>query len=129
MFLPLKFLVVNVVLNTKDNLGKFDVKSYGAIFVGYSNTSKAYRVFNRSTLTIEEFIHVKFEESNAFVKNVVKIDSLREDIEKITLKDSPIEEEKPKIDIQDEVKEVEVEPTQPLQRIGDLLQIIPRTSS
>jgi len=64
------------VLNTKDNLGKFDVKSYEAIFVWYSNTSKAYRVFNRSSLTIEESIHVKFEESNAFVKNVVEIDSL-----------------------------------------------------
>ena len=46
----------------KDNLGKFDAKSYGVIFVRYSKTSKAYRVFNRSTLTIEEFIHVKFEE-------------------------------------------------------------------
>ena len=34
-----------------------------AIFVGYSNTSKAYRVFNKSSLTIEESIHVKFEES------------------------------------------------------------------
>ena len=63
-------------------------------------------------MTIEESIHVKFEKSNAFVKNVVKIDSLGEDIEKITLKDSPIKE-KPKID-QGEVQEVEVEPTQPL---------------
>ena len=40
--------------------------------------------------------------------------TLGEDMEKITLKDSPIEEEKPKIDIQGEVQEVEVEPTQPL---------------
>ena len=32
------------VLNTKDNLGKFDAKAYEAIFVGYSTTSKAYRV-------------------------------------------------------------------------------------
>jgi len=51
-------------------------------------------------LTIEDSIHVKFEESNAFVKNIVEIDSLSEDIEKITLKDSPIEEEKLKIDEQ-----------------------------
>jgi len=77
------------VLNTKDKLGKFDAKSYEAIFVGYSNTSKAYRVINRSTLTVEESIHVKFEESNAFVKNVVEIDSLGDDMEKITLKDPP----------------------------------------
>jgi len=74
-------------LNTKDNLGKFDAKSYEAIFVGYSNTGKAYRVFNRSTLTIEEPMHVQFEESNALVKNIVEIDSSREDIEKISLKD------------------------------------------
>jgi len=86
-------------LNTKDNLEKFDVKSYEAIFIGYLNTSKAYKVFNRSTLTIEEFIHVKFEESNAFVKNVIDIDSLGKDMEKITLKDSSIEEEKLKIDV------------------------------
>ena len=78
------------VLNTKDNLGKFDAKSYEAIFVGYSNTSKAYRVFNKSSLTIEESIHVKFEESNVFVENVVEIDSLNEDMEKISLKDSPL---------------------------------------
>ena len=57
---------------------------------------RAYRVLNRSILTIEEYIHVKFEESNDFVKNVIEIDSLCEDMEKITLKDSPIEEEKPK---------------------------------
>ena len=68
------------VLNTKDNLEKFDAKFYEAIFVGYSNTSKAYRVFNKSTLTIEESIHVKFEESNAFVNNVEEINFLGEDI-------------------------------------------------
>ena len=112
MFLTLKFLAVNAY--TKYNLEKFDAKSYEATFVGYSNTSKVYRVFNRSTLTIEESLHVKFEESNAFVKNFVEIDSLGEDMEKITLKDSPIEEEKPKIDIQDKVQEVEVKQTQPL---------------
>jgi len=70
------------VLNTKDNLGKFDPKSFEAIFVGYSNTSKTYRVFNKSTLTIEESMHVKFEESNSLVKNVVEIDSLGENFEK-----------------------------------------------
>ena len=56
------------MLNTKGNLGKFDPKSFEAIFVGYSNTNKAYRVFSKSTLTIEESMHVKFEESNSLVK-------------------------------------------------------------
>ena len=36
-------------------------------------------------------------------------------MEKINLKDSPIEEEKPKINEQGEVQEIEVEPTQSLQ--------------
>ena len=30
------------ILNTKDNLGKFDTKSDQAIFLGYSSSSKAY---------------------------------------------------------------------------------------
>ena len=48
-------------------------------------------------------MHVKFEKSNAFVKNVVKIDFLSEDIEKISLKDSPMQEDKPKDDEHGEV--------------------------
>ena len=35
------------ILNTKNNLGKFDVKSYVEIFPGYSLLSKPYRVFNK----------------------------------------------------------------------------------
>ena len=35
------------ILNTKDNLGKFDSKSDAGIFLGYSNSSKAYRVYNK----------------------------------------------------------------------------------
>jgi len=50
-------------------------------------------------------MHVKFEESNAFVKNVVEIDSLGEDKEKVTLKDSPGK---------GKVQDVEVAPIQPL---------------
>ena len=45
-----------------NNLGKFDAKSDEAIFLGYSLTSKAYRVFNRSNLIIEESMHVVFDE-------------------------------------------------------------------
>jgi len=45
---------------------------------------------SRSILTIEEFILVKFEESNTLVKNVVKIDFLGEDMKQISLKDSSL---------------------------------------
>ena len=49
-------------------------------------------------LTIEGYMHDKFEESNAFMKNVVEIDSLGcEDMEKISLKNLPMQEDKPKM--------------------------------
>ena len=51
-------------MNTKDNLGKFDPKSDVGIFLGYSNSSKAYRVYNKRTLIVEESMHVTFDESN-----------------------------------------------------------------
>ena len=102
------------VLHTKDNLGKFNAKAFEAIFICYSNTSKAYRVFNKFSLTIEESMHVKFEESEAFIKNVVEIDTLREDMEKVSLEDSPTQEDKQKLN--SEVQEDEVEPSQPLSK-------------
>lgn len=55
-----KYFVLN---NRKNNLGKFDFKSGGVIFVGYSSTSKAYKVFNKRTLCVEENVHVIFNES------------------------------------------------------------------
>ena len=60
-----KSLDANVfILNIKDNLGKFDVKSDVGIFLGYSTSSKAIRVFNKRTMVVEESIHVIFYESN-----------------------------------------------------------------
>ena len=60
------------ILNTKDNLGKFDPKADEGIFVGYSDRSKAYRIFNKRTNIIEESMHVSFDEN--FVKNQVNDD-------------------------------------------------------
>lgn len=50
------------VLNTKDQFGKFDSKVDKGIFLGYFDTSKAYRVFNTRTLVVEESMHVKFND-------------------------------------------------------------------
>ncbi|GMI98499.1 hypothetical protein HRI_003519200 [Hibiscus trionum] len=47
----------------RENLGKFDAKSDEAIFLGYSSNSKAYRVFNKRTLVVEESIHVVFDDN------------------------------------------------------------------
>ena len=52
------------ILNTKDNLGKFDTKLDVGIFLGYSTLSKAFKVFNKRTMVVEESIHVIFNESN-----------------------------------------------------------------
>jgi len=48
--------------NGKENLVKFDSKADEAIFLGYSLPSKAYRVFNRRTLNVEESMHIVFDE-------------------------------------------------------------------
>lgn len=53
-----------ILNNGKENLGKFDAKADEGIFVGYSSFSKAFRVYNKRTITIEESIHIAFDESN-----------------------------------------------------------------
>jgi len=53
-----------VLNNGKDDLGKFDARSDEGVFVGYSSTSKAYRVFNKRTLCVEESMHLIFDESD-----------------------------------------------------------------
>ncbi|XP_057996530.1 uncharacterized protein LOC131175867 [Hevea brasiliensis] len=63
-----------ILNNKKDNLKKFDVKSDEGIFLGYSMHSKAYRVFNRRTLLVEETIHVVFDETNNFLERKIVCD-------------------------------------------------------
>ena len=55
--------------NGKDDLGKFDPKSDEGVFVGYSSSSKAYRIFNKQTQCIEENIHVVFDEDGSLKNN------------------------------------------------------------
>ena len=59
-------------MSTKDNLGKFDPKYDVGIFLGYSNSSKVYRVYTKKTLVVEESMYVTFDESNpSFAEKVV----------------------------------------------------------
>ncbi|GJW80429.1 retrovirus-related pol polyprotein from transposon TNT 1-94 [Tanacetum coccineum] len=51
------------ILNTKVHLTKFDLKSYEGVFLGYSQTSKAYIVLNKETLRIEKSLNVIFDDS------------------------------------------------------------------
>ncbi|KAJ9557555.1 hypothetical protein OSB04_012169 [Centaurea solstitialis] len=57
------FGCVCYIQNNKYNLGKLDSKCDDGIFLGYSSISKNYRVFNKRRQTIEETIHVRFDES------------------------------------------------------------------
>ncbi|GJU53449.1 putative ribonuclease H-like domain-containing protein [Tanacetum coccineum] len=51
------------ILNTRDNLGKFDGKADEGFFVGYFVFSKAMRVFNKRTRIVEETLNIRFLEN------------------------------------------------------------------
>nr|GEY27544.1 retrovirus-related Pol polyprotein from transposon TNT 1-94 [Tanacetum cinerariifolium] len=51
------------ILNILDPLGKFEGKVDEGFLVGYSVTSKAFRVFNTKTRKIKENLHVRFLEN------------------------------------------------------------------
>ena len=90
-----KFFIHN---NSKDNLKKFDPKSDEEIFLGYSISSKAYRVFNKRTLVVEESIHVVFDKSrnqNDHLteedENIIE-DKLEEKLDDLSLNEKNLEE-------------------------------------
>nr|GFA50141.1 hypothetical protein [Tanacetum cinerariifolium] len=51
------------ILNTLDPLGKFQGKVDEGFLVGYSVSSKAFRVFNSRTRIVQETLHVNFMEN------------------------------------------------------------------
>nr|GEV09305.1 hypothetical protein [Tanacetum cinerariifolium] len=59
-----------MILNTLDHLGKFDAKGDEGYFLGYSLSSKAFRVFNKGTKKIEENLHVDFLENKSIEKGI-----------------------------------------------------------
>ncbi|GKC95869.1 putative ribonuclease H-like domain-containing protein, partial [Tanacetum coccineum] len=56
------------ILNTLDSLGKFDGKSDEGFFVGYSLSSKAFRVYNTRTRRVEENLHIGFLENEPMIE-------------------------------------------------------------
>ncbi|GJS34569.1 retrovirus-related pol polyprotein from transposon TNT 1-94 [Tanacetum coccineum] len=73
------------ILNTLDNLGKFDGKSDEGFFVGYSLSSKAFRVYNTRTRRVEENLHIRFLENKPMIEGngpkwLFDIDSLTQSI-------------------------------------------------
>nr|GEV99305.1 retrovirus-related Pol polyprotein from transposon TNT 1-94 [Tanacetum cinerariifolium] len=51
------------ILNTLDSLGKFDRKADEGFLVGYSVSSKTFRVFNSRTKIVQETLHINFLEN------------------------------------------------------------------
>nr|GEW72081.1 copia protein [Tanacetum cinerariifolium] len=51
--------------NDRDNLGKKKPKADIRVFIGYSKTSRGFRIYNQRTKKIMETIHVKFDELTA----------------------------------------------------------------
>ncbi|GJS68663.1 putative ribonuclease H-like domain-containing protein, partial [Tanacetum coccineum] len=73
------------ILNTLDSLGKFDGKSDEGFFVGYSLSSKAFRVYNTRTRKVEENLHIGFLENKPMIEEngpkwLFDIDSLTQSI-------------------------------------------------
>ncbi|CAJ2651723.1 unnamed protein product [Trifolium pratense] len=79
------------ILNIKDNLGKFDSKSDKGIFLGYSLTSKAYRVYNLTSKSLEESMHVKFDEFD----DISCVREIDDEDEQNSSKEQVIEQESP----------------------------------
>nr|GEW54043.1 hypothetical protein [Tanacetum cinerariifolium] len=52
-----------MILNTLDHLRKFKAKGDEDYFIGYSMSSKAFRVFNKRTKRVKENLHVDFLEN------------------------------------------------------------------
>ncbi|GJR97877.1 putative ribonuclease H-like domain-containing protein [Tanacetum coccineum] len=56
------------ILNTLDSLGKFDGKSDEGFLVGYSLSSKAFRVYNTRTMRVEENLQIGFLENKPMIE-------------------------------------------------------------
>ncbi|GKE32893.1 retrovirus-related pol polyprotein from transposon TNT 1-94, partial [Tanacetum coccineum] len=56
------------IVNTLDSLDKFDGKSDEGFFIGYSLSSKAFRVYNTRTMRVEENLHIRFLEKKPMIE-------------------------------------------------------------
>nr|GEU76798.1 retrovirus-related Pol polyprotein from transposon TNT 1-94 [Tanacetum cinerariifolium] len=69
------------ILNTKDYLTRFDLKSYDGVFLGYSQNSKAYIILNKHTKKIKESLNVTFDKTPPPSKTSSLVDDDLEDEE------------------------------------------------
>ncbi|GJY97207.1 putative ribonuclease H-like domain-containing protein [Tanacetum coccineum] len=92
--------VQNRVLS--NSLGKFDGKSDEGFFVGYSLSSKAFRVYNTRTRRVEENLHIKFLENKPMIEGngpkwLFDIDSLTQSMNYVPITTGTITTDLPDI--------------------------------
>ena len=63
------------ILKDRENVGKFDSQSKEGIFLVYSSTSKASRVYNKRTMKVMETMNVVIDESSdsSFEKGIEEL--------------------------------------------------------
>ncbi|RVW84451.1 Retrovirus-related Pol polyprotein from transposon RE1 [Vitis vinifera] len=111
---------------SQDNLGKFDAKSDVGIFLGYSTSSKSFRVFNKRTMVVEESIHVIFDESNNSLQERESFDDdlgLETSMRKLQIEDKRQQEESGE-DLKKEESPLALPPPQQVQ--GESSQDLPK---
>ena len=60
------------ILKDRENVGKFSSRSDEGIFLGYSSTSKAYRVYNKRTMKVMETVLLLMSLQTPVLKKVLR---------------------------------------------------------
>ena len=82
------------ILNTKDNLKKFESKSDVGFFLRYFSSNKVYIVYNNITLYLEESIHIILKETHKDKINDI-LDDINESVQYLSLNDrTPMKDNK-----------------------------------
>ena len=69
-----------ILNNGKESLGKFYAKTDEGGFLDYAPQSHAYRVYNKILMTVEESMHVVFDETNPKLQDQVPKNADEEDL-------------------------------------------------
>jgi len=69
-----------ILNNDKESFGKFDAKVDDGVFLGYATQIRAYIVYNKRLMTVEESMHVVFDETNPKLQDQVSKNADEEDL-------------------------------------------------
>ncbi|GKD77602.1 putative ribonuclease H-like domain-containing protein, partial [Tanacetum coccineum] len=101
------------ILDTLDPLGKFDGQSDEGYLLGYSTTSKAFRVYNKRTKRVEENMHIDFLEDQPNVAGIGPDWMFDLDFLTNTMNYTPISvENQVKLDVEDVVQTAQEKPSE-----------------